>query len=115
MNGEFPLAQFPSGCEVTDLRARLEQLMVWDEKSAYLQAGYGGHFVNGAKYQHTRDLDVLRKMAACLEKCDEKLEFVENKLLAALDNADDWFDSTRESAQVLSDLKAEIARLVEGK
>lgn len=70
---------------MTDLRARLEAMMAWDDHTAETQAndvyGEGGWlsdegiaYAGGARYQYNRDLEVLRKMAAALVKADEALK-----------------------------------------
>lgn len=82
----------------SDLRARLEALMAFDEKLWALEKGQ-----SDARYQHARDLEVLRKMAACLEKISNHLGWIQAQ------------DTLGKAQGCAFAAQAEIARLVEGK
>lgn len=71
----------------SDLRARLEQLMAWDDNAINDQyESMGNPFgerddaIDLAAWQHARDLEVLRKMAAVIERFDQVLNSMEYPL-----------------------------------
>lgn len=107
----------------SDLRARLEKLMAFDIVAANDQARIECHTMlrdnisrgdaqlkarNVAEWQHKLDLEVLRKMAACLEKCVEAIDSLEGHMPVGAD----VFDTAKNHA---ASARAEIARLVSDK
>lgn len=71
---------------MTNLAKKLEALMAFDDNQAFDKLDEfigGGEVISGdavdlAEWQHARDLEVLRKMAAVIEKCDETIDLLGN-------------------------------------
>lgn len=103
---------------MSDLTDQLERLMAfagedaraafWDLPAAVCDGKSDAHsFECGARYQHQRDLEVLMRMAACLEKCVEAIDSLEGHMPVGAD----VFDTAKNTA---ASARAEIARLGEG-